>query len=158
MQKQKIRIPSKFLIKFVHKRKKLWSEYKFDGFAWQGYINTSLKGGDPSVVKTGITNYLAVYVGEPYSVGIQKNAIPEGQKQVFPNPFTRTINVIPDTGNEFYELNNSIGHAIWTGKQIEQQNFSDLPPDLYFLKVKNKTSYQMIKLIKSWEIRVRYYD
>ena len=135
-------------LRFYGSGQKIWYNSSSDGFAWQGYINTTLIGGDPSVVKAGNTKYLAVYVGEPYSVGIKKNAISEGQKQVYPNPFTHKINVIQDSGNEFYELNNSMGHAIWTGKQIEQQDFSGLSTGLYFLKVKNKTSYQMIKLIK----------
>jgi hypothetical protein len=135
-------------MRFYGSGQMIWYNSSSDGFVWQGFINTSLKGGDPSVTKTANSDYLAIYVGEPYNVGIHKDAISEGQKYVYPNPFTSTINVIPDTNVEFYVLINSLGSAIWTGKQIEKQDFSGLITGLYFLKVNYRTSCQIIKLLK----------
>ena len=135
-------------LRFYGSGQKIWYNSSSEGFAWQGYINTTLIGGDPAVVKTGNTNFIAVYVGEPYSVGIQKNAISEGQTHVYPNPFTHTINIIQASGIEFYDLNNSMGQTIWKGMHIEQQNFSNLPTGFYILKVSTQDTMQSFKLIK----------
>ncbi len=32
----------------------------------QGFVNTNIRGGDPSVVKIGAANYMTIFVGEPY--------------------------------------------------------------------------------------------
>ncbi len=66
----------------------------------------------------------------------------------YPNPFTNRINVSNCNGNETFELYNIIGKTIWTGNQIEQQDFSILPKGIYFLRVNNSLSTQALKLIK----------
>lgn len=63
---------------------------------------------------------------------------------VYPNPFTNRITFTNIKGDENFTLINSFGQIIWTGKNIDQRDFSDLTNGLYFLKVDNKT----IKLIK----------
>lgn len=65
---------------------------------------------------------------------------------VYPNPFTSKINIQAATGNETFELTNSLGQQIFLGKNIEEQDFSSLSKGVYFLKVVNTTS--VIKLIK----------
>jgi polyhydroxybutyrate depolymerase len=63
---------------------------------------------------------------------------------VYPNPFTKNITLTNRKGNEEYTLINFCGQVIWTGKSIEQNDFSFLSSGLYFLKVDTMT----IKLIK----------
>ena len=135
-------------LRFYGSGQKIWYSSSPDGFIWQGYTNTTIIGGDPSVVKLSNSNYLAVYVGQPYSVGVPENTILEKQIKVYPNPFTSAINLIPDRGNEFYELINAVGQSVWSGKQIEQQDFSGLTTGLYFLKVKNHDSLTTFKIMK----------
>ena len=43
---------------------------------------------------------------------------------------------------------NGLGQIIWTGKNIDQQDFSNLQNGLYFLQVINLTGKQTLKLIK----------
>ncbi len=62
----------------------------------------------------------------------------------FPNPFSNKIELINTTQNEVFTLINYWGNVIWTGKNIEQQNFSDLPNGLYLLRINNS----IIKLLK----------
>lgn len=66
---------------------------------------------------------------------------------IYPNPFIRTINTPPDN-NASYHLVNSIGETIWSGKHIEEQDFSDLSSGLFFLKVTAISSIDVIKLVK----------
>ncbi|MFZ4476612.1 MAG: T9SS type A sorting domain-containing protein, partial [Saprospiraceae bacterium] len=47
-----------------------------------------------------------------------------------------------------YQLYNSMGQIIWTGKNIEQQDFSNLQNGIYFLKVSTQTRHQTFKLMK----------
>jgi len=68
--------------------------------------------------------------------------------QSYPNPFLNKILLLNSSGNEHYELLNSFGQTIWSGKQIEQRDFSGLTTGLYFLKVNDQNSNQIIKLIK----------
>jgi hypothetical protein len=63
---------------------------------------------------------------------------------LFPNPFSNKINLTNTTGKEIFTLINHIGQVIWTGKNIEQQDFSNLSNGLYFLRINNRT----IKLLK----------
>jgi hypothetical protein len=67
---------------------------------------------------------------------------------VYPNPFTSSINIESKFENEYYELLNSTGQIIWTGQQINKQDFSSLTDGLYFLRIHNGNSIQTTKLIK----------
>jgi hypothetical protein len=64
--------------------------------------------------------------------------------KAFPNPFSDKINLTNTTGKEFFTLINYFGQVMWTGKYIEQRDFSELTRGLYFLKIDDRT----IKLIK----------
>lgn len=64
--------------------------------------------------------------------------------EAFPNPFSNKINLTNTTGNENFTLINYFGQVIWTGKNIEQQDFSYLTNGLYFLRIDNRTT----KLVK----------
>jgi hypothetical protein len=67
---------------------------------------------------------------------------------VFPNLFTSKISLQNTNGNTNFELINSVCASIWTGKYIDQKDFSYLAAGLYFLKVQDQNSKKIIKLIK----------
>jgi hypothetical protein len=67
---------------------------------------------------------------------------------VYPNPFTSSINIEGIVENEYYELLNSTGQIIWSGKQINNQDFSSLSNGLYFLRINKGNLTQTTKLIK----------
>ncbi|GAB4453550.1 MAG: hypothetical protein Fur0028_09030 [Bacteroidales bacterium] len=82
------------------------------------------------------------------TTSISESIINVSKISVFPNPFTSKIQLKNNSGMEDFILTNSLGKVIWTGKNIEQQDFSDLVSGIYFLKVFNQDGQQTIKLIK----------
>ncbi len=85
---------------------------------------------------------------ELYPTGIGDQTIQSPLIQSYPNPFTTRIGLTNTIGTEVFVLTNSLGQIIWSGKQIEQQDFSGLAPGFYFLKIEAQNSVQTIKLIK----------
>ena len=63
----------------------------------------------------------------------------------FPNPFEDHIFLKNAAIDADLELSNAIGQIIFSGKNIEKQDFSSLPKGLYFLKISGKT---LVKLFK----------
>lgn len=79
--------------------------------------------------------------------GINMNE-PQYHFSVLQNPFTDKIEVQHTNGNENYVLQNSVGQIVWSGQHIEQQDFSFLSNDVYFLKVENQNTIETLKLVK----------
>ncbi|MEI8137870.1 MAG: T9SS type A sorting domain-containing protein, partial [Bacteroidota bacterium] len=66
---------------------------------------------------------------------------------IYPNPFIATINLKFKNGTEFFELYNSFGQCIFSGFNIETQDFSKLLSGQYVLKISSR-SISYIKLLK----------
>ena len=80
------------------------------------------------------------------TVGISKN---ENENiSVYPNPFTSFITIKPTAPNATYELTNSLGQIIFSGKNIQSHDFSSINKGLYFIKIYDNTSAKVLKLIK----------
>jgi hypothetical protein len=47
----------------------IWYNNSPNGGMWNGYVNTNINGGDPAVLKTDVSEYMMIYVGEPYITG-----------------------------------------------------------------------------------------
>jgi hypothetical protein len=73
----------------------IWYNSSPNGGVWNGYINTNVQGGDPSVLKVSENNYLIIYVGQPYSVGVPCLA-KENSVVVYPNPASNHIKIVTD--------------------------------------------------------------
>ncbi len=69
------------------------------------------------------------------------------QTLIYPNPFINTINV-QTNNNVYYELVNLIGQIVWSGKHIEEQDFSGLVSGSYFLHINTPLSVEVFRLIK----------
>ena len=67
--------------------------------------------------------------------------------KVFPNPFTSRIYLKNNFKNVEVELYNAIGKLIYKGNKIEEQDFTSIEKDIYFLKI-NGSSQSIFKLIK----------
>ena len=65
----------------------------------------------------------------------------------FPNPFNSKITILSATGNENYELYDSLGKQLFIGKNIDKQDFSNLTKSIYILKIID-TKTTVIKLVK----------
>jgi len=68
--------------------------------------------------------------------------------KLFPNPFSSKISVENKTGKEFFELYDIQGKLLFSGKNIDQQDFSNLTKGTYFFKVIDNTisNYKLIKI------------
>jgi CubicO group peptidase (beta-lactamase class C family) len=79
------------------------------------------------------------------TTGIDENSEEIG---VFPNPFTKSIQPLNTNSYAHYTLINVLGETVWAGKQIDNQDFSNIPSGFYFLKVKIQSKEHLIKLVK----------
>ena len=58
---------------------------------------------------------------------------------VYPNPFENTFNLMNKTENDIISMINYCGQVIWTGSNIEGQDFSYLPNGLYLLRMRDRS-------------------
>jgi polyhydroxybutyrate depolymerase len=117
----------------------------FDGeHSWPG----GLSSGGVTVSNQFSATYLMWQFFQNYTTSCLTTGIIEhlnpNYSIVYPNPFSDKINLTNTTGNEYFTLINYFGQIVWSGKDIEMQDFSELTTGLYFLKVDNRT----IKLVK----------
>lgn len=66
----------------------------------------------------------------------------------YPNPFNDKINIANMNGEALYSLSNAMGQTIFEGRNINNQNFSDLIRGVYFLRVSSQTEIKILKLMK----------
>jgi arylsulfatase B len=57
--------------------------------------------------------------------------------KVAPNPFTNQIHISNSSENDIFQLVNSTGIVVFSGKNIQTQDFSHLPQGVYFLYIKD---------------------
>ncbi len=66
--------------------------------------------------------------------------------EIFPNPFSDHIYLKNIPKNAVCELVNTVGQIVFSGKNIEKEDFSNLPNGVYFLKIAGKSEIKMIKV------------
>ena len=98
-------------------------------------------GGQPG---TGAGGYCIITWG-PQNINStsQLSAI-----SISPNPFTNKIQVANTTGNETYQLRSVNGQIIWSGINVQNQDFSFLPSGIYVLNIRRDDLVQNVKLVK----------
>jgi len=109
-----------------------------------GFWNTQF-GITTMDLKTA-TNYVICVKGNPTTLAVNDVHLILKIK-VFPNPFSSKITIENPIENETYQLYSEIGQNVFTGKNIENQDFSSLPKGNYFLRINGQTN-PSIKLIK----------
>jgi hypothetical protein len=109
-----------------------------------GFWNTQF-GITTMDLKTA-TNYVICVKGNPTTLAVN-NVHLILKIKVFPNPFSSKITIENPIENETYQLYSEIGQNVFTGKNIENQDFSSLPKGNYFLRINGQTN-PSIKLIK----------
>lgn len=130
----------------------IWFNTTSNGGIWNGYTNTTIQGGDPSVVKINPTTYLMVYVGPPYTTGLNNETNIENDFSLFPNPVKNSITV--QTGEHLvgstYTLYNQYGEIVSTGEinsPTTRVNLDYLSSGIYLLQA-GKYFKQTVKVIK----------
>ena len=111
--------------------------------AW--YLDTHF-GITSYQTKTSRLNVLLVSGNGEVPTGWQLTNSETG-RVVFPNPFRNAIHLIRKHPNESYQLVNYLGQLIYSGKNIEENDFSDIPSGMYLLKIIGPYS-NIIKLLK----------
>jgi hypothetical protein len=96
----------------------VWFNSTPNGGMWNGYVNTNMQGGDPSVLKVSANNYLMIFVGPPYVTGFSDKSDIENNIVVYPNPAKSEINVETDTdlAGSVYTMYDCTGKSVLTGK------------------------------------------
>ncbi len=105
----------------------IWFNSTPNGGMWNGYVNTNVQGGDPTVLRIDATTYLMIFVGEPYSTALDE-LNPLSDFIVYPNPsksmFTIDLTRI-NLGNPFSKLSYQVTHMNGKVCLSETFNFSD---------------------------------
>jgi len=71
----------------------------------------------------------------------------ENEIYIYPNPFTNHIYLSAKNKNELCQLMNQMGQIIYSGNEIEKQDFSSLPKGIYYLKINSNNNTQL-KIVK----------
>jgi len=82
------------------------------------------------------------------TLGFETPQLSDNKIKLYPNPFNSEINISGATGSAISTLTNMFGQIIWSGNNIEQQDFSYLTSGIYFLTVdygNNKPTFKLIK-------------
>lgn len=77
--------------------------------------------------------------------GVGVKDISATQLKIYPNPFTKNIQVNGADQHDLFQLYNSLGQLIYEGTQVTHQDFSHIPAGLYFLKVNQTQVFKMRK-------------
>ncbi len=64
----------------------IWYNTSPNGGIWNGYVQTNIRGGDPSAIRISQDQYLIIYVGEPYAVATREVAEDPDRLLIFPDP------------------------------------------------------------------------
>ncbi len=67
---------------------------------------------------------------------------------VSPNPFANQIQVQNANGSEVFHLHTVTGQVVWSGINVQHQDFSFLPSGLYVLTIQRDDLTQVVKLVK----------
>ena len=100
-----------------------------------------------------VSNSICTSLGDTISI-IMNDILNIDEKEklknviVYPNPFSKEIILKNSTGSENYSLTNSVGQIIWAGKDINQQDFSNVTTGLYFLTIIKGYEKKTLKIVK----------
>lgn len=80
------------------------------------------------------------------SLGMDDNEL--SGVNVYPNPFKSTVQVLNTSGNEVFELMNTLGQVIWSGMEINTKDFSSLVKGVYILQITKGSAIRQLRLVK----------
>lgn len=126
--------------------KKYWSGTSLPSQQLQAWFMNTGFGVISHELKTTKNNVLCVRGPSQNTTGLSDH--PERAIRVFPNPFKSHIRIEANDPTDLYQLFDSFGHQIFIGHDISNEDFSELPPGLYFLNVTgtNRTMFRLLKI------------
>jgi hypothetical protein len=138
------------VLRFYGSGAHIWFNESNDGINWLGYTSTNIQGGDPTVVKTGISNYTMIYVGHPYTLGANEINIPENIS-IAPNPFSDYFQLTANSETSIeYKIYSIDGKTEMKGNISNNQviHTSGLRSGIYILCLKSNSFTKYFKIIK----------
>lgn len=130
----------------------IWFNASPNGGVWNGYTNTNIQGGDPTVVKIAPNNYLIIFVGAPNNTGLTDNLSSNNIYTLFPNPTQNSIHInsIKSFISTHYNIYNLFGQNVLSGYLNSSTNSIDvqnLVNGTYLISIEgaNKQLFQIIK-------------
>jgi hypothetical protein len=137
-------------LRFYGSGPNIWYSASVDGSAWQNYVSTNIRGGDPSTLRINPVSYIIIYVGEPYITGLDKAE--DGGLIVYPNPATRHIHAdLDDAGRYQYQIYSRDGSLTQSGttRKGDAVSIEALTPGLYLLIVYINSKPAVAKFVKA---------
>jgi len=125
-------------LRFYGSGPSIWYNTSANGGVWNGFVNTNVQGGDPSVVQISANNYWMVYVGQPYSTGSNEPDSALLSAKVFPNPATSFMRIFSTEKLTEYEyaIFDTNGRLMLEGRtSIHSMSVEGIPNGIYFLKI-----------------------
>lgn len=118
----------------------IWYNSSPNGGQWNGYVNTNLHGGDPSVVKVGAENYLIVFVGQPINTSVASGDGTSNEPRVFPTPASDHVRVAwMGEQPSRYRIVSIAGDLVQEGALLDQTiNTRYLGSGLYLLELESQ--------------------
>ena len=122
-----------------------WSSTSLPNQTTKAWYWSTIFGVTTYDTKTN-TNFVICVRGTPAVLAINEIDF-KSKIKVFPNPFSSYITIKNGNGNETFILYNQLGQEVFSGKNIEQKDFTYLQSGVYYLLVKD--SYlKTFKVIK----------
>ncbi len=117
----------------------IWYNSSPNGGQWNGFVSTNIQGGDPSVLRVSDNQYLMVYVGMPYTSGVEDLGFSLRSATIFPNPSRDVLHLRSQENNLAYEYDviSLDGRMLKTGRsESNSMDVQGLPEGIYLLKIR----------------------
>jgi hypothetical protein len=114
----------------------IWYNSSPNGGLWNGYVNTNIMGGDPCVLKVEEGGYLIVFVGQPYSTGIDDGTSIPQIGIVAPVPAQGLLRIVGSTTVRSFRIRSFTGQVLQEGTPVANMIALDaVPPGGYLLEL-----------------------
>lgn len=130
----------------------IWYNSSPNGGQWNGFVNTNVQGGDPSVLQVSANQYLMVYVGMPYTSGAKEPGVSLLAATVFPNPATNELHLLPEEHwTEYaYSIFNLDGWLLKESKtNINSMSLEGIPQGICILKIQSGAACGFYRFLKN---------
>lgn len=121
----------------VSGNKKFWSSTTLPNQTTKAWYLDTHYGITTYDLKTSKDYVLCVRGNQPFPNATTELNMPVANVFAYPNPFTRKIS-LHGASNAIVTLATITGRVVYHGTAIDQQDFSKLPPGIYFLSIHGK--------------------